>query len=245
MRHYSQFTNKPSYYIRWPGNNFGDNLNDIIFPSLGVNNSLLYKKHLVITDNCYLGLGSILGSRINKPLTIIGSGIGGGNLPSTFTFQDGFVRGKLTCKVLNISESYALGDTAYFLKTYMQNLASATKKYKYGIIPHWKTKFSKNNENIISPDLPVDDFIRRVSECEFILSEAMHGAICADILRVPFAPVKIGNNFNERKWNDWASVLDIQLSFGNLTNYELTLSDDKKLNNTYENIKNYLENKFA
>lgn len=230
------------YYIKWGGNNFGDNLNDIIFEHLGSKNCLLYKKNLQIPDNCYLGLGSIIGKRINRPVTVLGSGMGNGLPKSKLNF--GFVRGKITCETLGIDYSYALGDTAYFLKDYMQNIASPIKKFKFGIIPHHKTHMQDETMNIISPELPVNEFIKKVSECEYVLCEAMHGAICADILRVPFAPVKIGNNFYETKWRDWASVLEIDLTFGDLSNYQLVLSDDKKMHHTHLNIKNYLDNEF-
>lgn len=228
------------YFIRWPGNNFGDNLNNIIFPMLGVNNLLEYKKHLSIKENTYLGLGSIIGKRLNKPVTVLGSGIGSG-LPNINNLKFGFVRGKITCKTLGIEEKYAIGDTAYYLKDYMQNLSSNKKTCKVGIIPHHKTKMINKNLNIIHPSLPVEDFIKRVSECEYVLCEAMHGAICADILRVPFAAIQINNDFNRIKWNDWASVLDINLDFGTIDNYNLHLSSDQCLEKISSQVKINLE----
>ena len=58
----------------------------------------------------------------------------------------------------------------------------------------------------------MDDYesvIRRIQQSEVIIAEAMHAAIVADALRVPWIPVKAYNGINDFKWNDWASSLDV------------------------------------
>lgn len=231
-------------YIKWPGNNFGDKLNDIIFPSLGVHNLVEYKKNIDIPENCYLGLGTIIGRRINKKVKVIGSGSGGGERP-TVDLDYIFVRGKLTCKYLGIDDSLGVGDTAYFLTDYIRSKAAISKIYDIGVIPHHSTDVSMLHDKVvISPKLPVDEFIHLASQCKHLLCEAMHGAICADILRIPFSPIQIGITPSYFKWNDWASVFDLKLEFGNLTNYNSYQSDERKLIKVSQQVSGIIENEF-
>jgi len=228
-------------YVRWPKNNFGDNLNDIIFDRLGVTNKIAFKKTNLqnLPPNTYLGLGTLLTNKLRSKTTVCGSGVDGNSVPSVP--QDYlFVRGKLSAQKLGISQDYALGDTAYFLTEFIQSLAADKKTRKIGVIPHWQTNYT--GADAIPVTLPVDEFIYRVSECEYIHAEAMHGAICADILRIPFTPVVLGRNFNHTKWLDWASVLEIPLEFNSR---HCCMSSDKKLIETSENIINTLTRYFG
>lgn len=224
-------------YLKWSKKNFGDELNDIIFPSLGYTKCIEYNKINLrnLDKNCVLGLGTLLTKKVVSPITVAGSGSDGHSRPS-INLNYKFVRGKFTTKYLNLNDSLAVGDPVYYLYNYIHSKKSKVKNYKIGIIPHWKSLKQISGENIISPFLSVDEFIHKVSECEIILAEAMHGAMCADILRIPFAPIKIHGEFNEFKWQDWASILDLNLNFGTLDNYRLILSKDNMLDNTVKNV---------
>ena len=75
----------------------------------------------------------------------------------------------------------------------------------------------------------------------------MHGAILADCLRIPWAPVSIDSErypIPRFKWNDFASVLDIEPEWGDLTSYKLHLSEqyrlDKVSNEVNERLKTAL-----
>lgn len=231
-------------YIKWPGNNFGDKLNDIIFPSLGIHRLVEYKKNIDIPENCYLGLGTIIGRRINKKVKVVGSGSGGGERP-TVDLDYIFVRGKLTCRYLGLDYSIGVGDTAYFLTDYIRSKAATSKIHDIGIIPHHSTDVSiLHDKVVISPKLPIDEFIYQASQCKLLLCEAMHGAICADILRIPFSPVQLGITPSYFKWNDWASVLDINIEFGNLSRYYIHQSSEQKLKIVYQQVRQKIENEF-
>lgn len=230
-----------SYYLKWPGNNFGDKLNDIIFPLVGVTNCIEYSKPNLakLPKNTYLGLGTLLTKKIRSRVTVLGSGADGRRKPNIdLDYQ--FVRGKLTAKYLNLDLNIAAGDTAYFLKDYIQNL-STTKEHKIGIIPHYVNDKVFKGDNVISPTLPIDQFIKETSKYKIILAEAMHGAICADILRIPWAPISIDSAaypIQYFKWQDWASMFNIELEFGDINNYKLYLSSDSMLNAISTNVKN-------
>ena len=227
-------------YIRWPKNNFGDNLNDVIFDRLGVTEKIAFKKPNLenIPPNTYLGLGTLLTNKLRSKTIVCGSGVDGKTIP-TVKQEYLFVRGKISAAKLGISQDLALGDTAYYLTEYIQKLAAPKKTKKYGIIPHWQTNYK--SEDVIPITLPIEEFIYRVSECEYIKAEAMHGAICADILRIPFSPIIIGNNFNHTKWIDWATGLGIELEFN--SNFK-SMSSDKRLETVTENIINTLHKHF-
>ena len=229
-------------YLKWSKNNFGDELNDLIFPSLGYKKCIQYNKiNLQSLDkDCILGLGTLLTKKVKSPVTVAGAGSDGQSKPqANLDYQ--FVRGKLTTKFLNLKDSLGIGDPVYYLFDYIHSKQLKVKKHKIGIIPHWKSLKQISSENVISPFLPVDDFINKVSECETILAEAMHGAMCADILRIPFAPIKIHGEFNEFKWQDWASIMGFDLRFGSLNNYNLISSSENMLNSTVQNVKEKLE----
>lgn len=231
-------------YLKWPGNNFGDKLNDVIFQNLGVSQCIPYKKPNLfdLTEQTALGLGTLLSHKVKSPVTVLGSGADGVRKPS-IPLNYKFVRGKKTAAYLNLDSSTAVGDTAYFLKDYIQNLDASHKEYEIGIIPHYINDTVLSGDNIISPRLPIEEFIVKVSKCKLILAEAMHGAICADILRIPWAPISIDSvkyPIQYFKWNDFASMFDIDLKFGNVDSYNTYLSTDKKLNDVSDSVRMHM-----
>lgn len=82
---------------------------------------------------------------------------------------------------------------------------SIIKKYRVGFIPHYKEHdfckenglwryFSENAERtIINLREEPLDVIKRISECEFIVSSSLHGCIVADSFGIPNVRVSISN----------------------------------------------------
>ncbi|WP_107039464.1 polysaccharide pyruvyl transferase family protein [Brumimicrobium mesophilum] len=114
----------------------------------------------------------------------------------------------------------ALGDPG-LLASKLINTDKTIKKYRYGIVPHYVDKdnplvsdLQKNlNESIILDimDDPIT-FLTKVSECENIISSAMHGLIAADSLGIPnvravFSDKIAGGNY---KFNDYYSVFGLK-----------------------------------
>jgi len=78
------------------------------------------------------------------------------------------------------------------------------KKYKLGIIPHHShiksyilNKF-KDNDDILIIDFTKyndwKDIIKNIEECEFIVSESLHGLIISEAYRIPNIWISIGKN---------------------------------------------------
>ena len=94
------------------------------------------------------------------------------------------------------------------------------KKYSLGIIPHYEDRKSPLIEDInsrIKNSTVIDvlkdpaDTVRKISECELIVSSAMHGLIAADSMNIPNMRIKLSDNIigGDYKFNDYYSVYDI------------------------------------
>jgi len=199
--------------------NVGDDLNFYIFPKL-IDNLFDNKSR-----DYFLGIGTILTKkrfkRISKhadSINIFSSGAWDENYPE-INEKCNFlgVRGYRTARKLGLLDNQAIGDGAYLLSTidYPKNEC----KGKIGFIPHQSSEryidWEKVCENaglfFISPKQPVDDFLIQLQECQLVVAEAMHGAIIADVLRIPWIPVSFAPDFNTEKWLDYSEFMDLSI----------------------------------
>ncbi len=65
----------------------------------------------------------------------------------------------------------------------------------------------------IDPAAPVEDTLDKIRSSRLLITEAMHGAIVADALRVPWIPVRTNPGVLEFKWQDWTASLDLEHEF--------------------------------
>ncbi len=215
-------------YIRWMGNNFGDNLNDVLFQEIFGINSAAHNGTPQQDGINLLGIGTLLNEYIDysgsATAWVLGSGAGNAKPPSMpQNSKIFFVRGPLTCQYLNWPKSLALADAAYFLIDRFHEAVrdNPLPSRPYGIIPHhWSSESNlpkwhalHHQIPIISPHLPWQDFLRQVDACEIVLTECLHGAIAADILRKPFIMFATTPAIHLFKWLDWAASMDLRLSF--------------------------------
>lgn len=223
--------NTPVRYIRWMGNNFGDNLNDVLFQEVfGINTAVHNGEPLTDGINL-LGIGTLLNEFLDFSGTatawVIGSGAGNANKPNLPADSKlFFVRGPLTCQYLNWPGSLAIADAAYLLNDRFHTVAKqgTVTRRRYGIIPHhWSgesnlSQWRQVNQHIpiISPFLDWQSFIQQVNACDIILTECLHGAIAADILRKPFIVFATTPAIHLFKWLDWASSMELKLTFNRL-----------------------------
>jgi hypothetical protein len=204
------------YYYRGEKPNFGDDLNNWMWPRLmpdlwGPDN-----------DNLFLGIGSIIFDFFPKQTKkiVFGAGYGGyTKLPivdESWKFY--FVRGKHTAQSLNLDPALGIGDAAILIRSCITE--RPIKRHRVSFMPHWESTLdgawkeacALASINYIDPTENVDHVIDEILSSDLILTEAMHGAIVSDALRVPWIAVTPIQQRHQMKWNDWASALDLTLS---------------------------------
>ena len=113
-------------------------------------------------------------------------------------------------------ESVVLGDPGLLVKRMFPDL-KPTHSYDVGIICHFKDKDSLFIKNIqiqrksfifIDIFLPTKELVSEVVKCDFILSSALHGLICADAFGIPNKWLVISGNVEGEgyKFRDYYSV---------------------------------------
>lgn len=202
--------------------NFGDDLNPYIFQNLFPN---LFSRE---DDLNFYGIGSILDDRIDGKIKniIFGTGIRG--IQKTYPSQNWdlrFVRGPISAQVLKCKY---IADGAYclpLLPKELFNYKGISKKFKYSFMPYFRQldnvallkSFTDHGINIISPVDPLQKVIEDIASTEFLICGAMHGAIVADICRVPWTRFVYGMHgyesklISELKWTDWAGSIDLDV----------------------------------
>jgi succinoglycan biosynthesis protein ExoV len=208
------------FYYKDPSGNFGDDLNAWLWPRLIP--ELLDDRD----DTLFVGIGSILDRRIpQEPRKIVfGTGVGYGLLPMLDeTWQICCVRGPLTAKALGLPAEVAITDPAALVRTV--RTPPEIKKHKVSFMPHFRTPAhaAATGANLagicaslgihyIDPCGEVEDVIDSIENSHKVITEAMHGAIVADALRVPWVPVQLSQRILNLKWIDWCTSLHLKYS---------------------------------
>ena len=156
------------------------------------------------------------------------------------------VRGKYTLsKIRECKPAYQkdimLGDPGLVLPYFIDKKIT-TKKYKYGIVPHYVDKhllhkFPKNNE-VTFIDINNEnilDFSNKLMECESIISSSLHGLIFANSLCIPTAWIRIKETLltsDDIKFYDYFSVYEEYgvVPICNLVEKQLSMNDLSNLN---------------
>lgn len=204
-------------FFRGPHPNFGDELNCWLWPQLLPDFFDEDDKIL------FLGIGSIIGDAYGKASKKIV--FGSAFVPEYHTKPDVhgtdwhiyFVRGPRTAQLLNISPALALGDSAILLRTVVDAHRKSAEVVSF--VPHWERIDCGHWEhvcrlagvNFIDPRRPVEAVISELLRSRLVITEAMHGAIVADALRIPWIPLLPISPDHRGKWLDWAEALGINL----------------------------------
>jgi succinoglycan biosynthesis protein ExoV len=202
--------------------NFGDDLNLWLWPKLFTD--------VEKEDTFFIGIGSILYNDFpqfkefsDKDKKIVfGTGIRPTNSAVVLdeSWDIKFLRGPLSSLVLNNKFEF-IADSAYALRQ-LENFSTFTstpKKYDVSVMPYfksleftdWKAICKQLNYHYISPlgENGVEFTLSEIASSKHIITEAMHGAIIADALRVPWhrlvfsTPYTEGAKVSDFKWLDW------------------------------------------
>ena len=200
------------YYQRFK--NFGDILNTWLWPQL------LPKMFDEDMGSIFVGIGTLLNDEIPQaPFKVVfGAGVGyGKRLPAiNKNWKIYCVRGPLSAQALAIDPQLAITDPAVLLKKI--NLPPKNKCYSVSFMPHWYSAKWKNWEpirqstglHIINPQWDIEQVLHDIQCSELIIAEAMHGAIVADALRIPWIPVQVNKGILDFKWHDWCQSVGLE-----------------------------------
>lgn len=211
-------------YYKGAHANFGDELNPWLWPKI--------IPHFFDNDDStvFLGIGSIIGEK-SYPAEARKILFGAGFVPEYHLHRPDvrgpdwrvyFVRGPRSARMLGLPPELGIGDSATLLR-----LLVKPQIYPAGVVsfmPHWESMVRGQwgevcrltGINLIDPRAPVETIITALQGSRVVIAEAMHGAIVADALRIPWVPVVPLNYVHRTKWYDWADSLGIRLRPYNL-----------------------------
>lgn len=194
--------------------NFGDQLNAWMWPQL------LSGKFAAGSPSLFLGIGTVLKPTLPQADAYIVMGAGGGY--GEFPLIDDrwhiyAVRGPLTASELGLPVSAAITDPACLISRLPVPPPNPAITSEVGFIPHWSSLWrmpwaeicADAGVHFISPDREFTAVAADIQGCQVVITEAMHGAITADALRIPWVPVSFGVDFNEFKWRDWQTSMEL------------------------------------
>lgn len=206
------------FYYRAKRGNFGDDLNGWLWPRL------LTKELLERDDSIVM---SAIGTLIGEPLPeaqqkiIFSSGIGYRPAPKDFGgagWKIAAVRGPLTAKVLGLSADKAVTDGAILLAN-LPDYAPLPDSQRAGVVfmPHhdalslgkWQAVCQRAGVEFLDPRADSIATAQRLRRARLVLADAMHAAIVADTLRVPWVPLVTSSGINSFKWLDWCLSLEM------------------------------------
>jgi succinoglycan biosynthesis protein ExoV len=187
--------------------NFGDELNlllwDHLLPQLSK-----------AGPGLFFGVGTVLTEPlpIERPIIVFGSGAGYGPVPALNGVELRFVRGPRTAA---LTGAPWITDPAILIRHIVKR--ASTPYIKVGFVPHWQTmavdttmaeRFAPLGITVIDPMGPVMQVLQAIAGCELVVAEAMHGAIVADALRIPWIPTFLTSQ-HIFKWFDWCQSMEL------------------------------------
>lgn len=209
------------YYQRRDGvKNFGDQLNQWLWPQLLPNG---FDRDV---STVFVGIGTLLNHRLPERLgpasrvVVFSSGVGYEKplraLP--LHWQVSCVRGPLSARALGLAPALAITDGALLLRRCWRP-AAAGRRWPAAFMPHihhatlaaasWQQICQDLGWQYIDPRWPVEQVLSAIGQSQLLLAEAMHGAIAADALRVPWIAVQTSARILPLKWQDWCASVQV------------------------------------
>lgn len=201
-----------------PGGNFGDDLNAWLWPQL--------LGEIVDDDprSLFVGIGTLLNESLpREPLkAVFGSGVGYGPTPAVDeTWRVYCVRGPRSAAALGLAEDAAVTDAALLLRLVMPPRSSGPSG-NVVFVPHHTSTVRAQVEGLdisgvcdelgiryVDPAGAPSTVLEMLSGADVVIAEAMHAAIAADALRVPWVAVALYDHVHELKWLDWCESLNL------------------------------------
>jgi len=200
------------------GGNFGDDLNPWLWPKL------LPGAFGDDSETLFVGIGTLLNERVPpaKATLVFGTGVGYGEAMPKIddSWRIYCLRGPLSARALGVSPDLAVTDGALLVRQFV-TVGGGRKRYPFSFMPHhlgaralgpvWENACARLGYGYIDPRGPVEQVLGALDETEVLLAEAMHGAIVADALGVPWAPVVTSRSIVfSFKWEDWCKSVEVE-----------------------------------
>jgi len=209
-------------YYRAEIPNFGDDLNPVIFHALFPR---LFGEGTGEID--FYGIGSVLDHRVDpaRNAVIFGAGVRDFQPPDLSRADIRFVRGPVSARILGIGPDKAICDAAYLL-TLLEDftrLRATPKRYPLALVPYfrhvpfinWRLLERVTGVHVILPTNPDPlAVMTEIAASERVVAGAMHGAIAADMLRIPWRRLQFPSHgyesrlTSELKWLDWQAAME-------------------------------------
>ena len=207
------------FYRKRP--NFGDALNNYLWAKWI---EVSFESEIG-SDEVFVGIGTILNERLPsaRVLHIFGSGLGYGTVTQQAmkNWRIHFVRGPLTARALGLDLALSISDPAILLHR-TENL-NRRKDVSCAFMPHHSIRSQciqrlceEAGVHYIDPVAPYEFVIDEILRSERLICSAMHGAIAAEALRVPWLPVVTHFKILRSKWDDWAASMEAVMNFKEL-----------------------------
>jgi succinoglycan biosynthesis protein ExoV len=209
------------YYFQDPDHvqNFGDDLNPWLWQEL-------IPDYLDDDEKvAFVGIGTLLNNWLlkhtpNADLRVVfGSGVGYGDLDmikGSQNYKFYCLRGPLSAQALGLPAELAVTDGAALIRRVFT--ANHPKKFRFSYMPHFRQVATKELKwvcqqleiGFIDPRWTTEQVLLAISQTEVLLAEAMHGAIVADALRIPWVPIVSKHNVLSFKWQDWCQSVGLE-----------------------------------
>ncbi|NER81708.1 MAG: polysaccharide pyruvyl transferase family protein [Leptolyngbya sp. SIO1D8] len=198
--------------------NFGDELNTWLWQQY------LPEAIAQEDDSVLVGLGTLLNNllpqRLGNPEKVFIFSTGAGYEKPLQSIRQNWhiycVRGPLTAKHFNLPGDLAITDGGILLRRLVSPQPSSASA-SVAFIPHvhhatfardvWKSVCQTVGFRYIDPTWPVEQVISAIQNSKLLLAEAMHGAITADALGVPWIPLTTSPRVLSFKWQDWCASI--------------------------------------
>jgi succinoglycan biosynthesis protein ExoV len=229
------------YYFKDRWGNFGDDLNPWLW------RQLLPEALQGDPDELLVGIGTLLNHRLSAaPLKhVFGSGYGYGRKPvidGRWRFHA--VRGYGTARALGLPKDTVITDAALLVRA-VRGPRQVQATQRFGFIPHchshlwfdWSAVCNQLGFHHIDVRWDVERVMAEMSQCEVLICEAMHGAIVADALRIPWIPVSCYADTSDFKWCDWLSTVELPYAPTRVT----SLFDAERRLNVRARLKNQVK----
>ena len=204
------------YYYKSIQPNLGDDLNAWLW------HRLMPQRLAAFDDTLLLGIGTIIGQRCPESARTIvfTSGAGYNAVSSGIDYENWqflAVRGPLTAEVLELPRDVAVTDGAILVSLFPEYFTPVSERQGTVFMPHlsaaravdWRPICNAAGIEYLDPRDEHFTLLKRLGSARLVLADAMHAAIVADSLRVPWIPISTSAEINTFKWLDWTLSLEL------------------------------------